>query len=329
MPTGPDAIVGLSTTESAFVRPEDAQMQTRASDRGIAGLAERQHGVVARWQLLALGLGREQIAGRITRGSLHRLHVGVYAVGYRVVSRKGRWMAAVLVGGDDTVLSHRSAAALWGIATFRGAVEITSPRDTRSRKELRRHVARLPVDEITVRDGIPVTSVHRTLFDFAGISSVDRLEAAMREAEYRRLWDRLSLPALLARHPGHRGNAKLRICLDRLGGTAGFTRSDLEELFLAALDRFGLPRPHLNARLQVGSEWIEVDCLWREERLIVELDGRAAHETRSAFEIDRDRDRRLQAKGWRVVRVTWRQLHDEPERIAADLRSLLEQYKRM
>ncbi len=177
-------------------------------------------------------------------------------------------------------------------------------------------------------DGIPVTSVNRTLFDYAGVSSLDRLEAAIREAEYRRLWDHLSLPALLARYPGHRGNAKVRLCLERLNKTVGFTRSDLEELFLPFLDRFGLPRPHLNARLQVRGEWIEVDCLWRGERLIAELDSRSAHETRSAFEADRDRDRRLQAEGWRVVRITWRQLHDEPERTADDLRTLLE-YKRM
>jgi very-short-patch-repair endonuclease len=238
-------------------------------------------------------------------------------------------MAAVLAGGDDAVLSHRSAAALWGIATFRGAAEITSPRKTRSRNGICRHVAHLPVDEITIRGGIPVTSVHRTMFDFAGVSAVDRLEAAMREAEFRRLWDRLSLPALLARHPGHRGNAKLRLCLDRLGRTAGFTRSDFEECFLVFLDRFELPRPHLNARLQVQGAWVEVDCLWRSERVIVELDSRAAHETHTAFEVDRGRDRRLQTEGWRAIRVTWRQLHEEPERVARDLRSLLNQYKRM
>jgi Protein of unknown function (DUF559) len=209
------------------------------------------------------------------------------------------------------------------MATFSGAIEIASPRDTRSRGAIRRHCALLPPDEVTVLDGIPVTSVHRTLFDYAGISSVDRLEAAVREAEFRRLWDHLSLPALLARYPGSRGNANLRLCLERLGRTPGFTRSDLEELFLPFLDRFRLPRPHLNARLELRGQWIEVDCLWRNERLIAELDGRVAHETRSAFEVDRDRDRSLQAKGWRVVRITWRQLHDEPERIAADLRNLL------
>ena len=178
-------------------------------------------------------------------------------------------------------------------------------------------------------DGIPVTSVHRTLFDYAGVSPVDRLEAAMREAEFRRLWDRLSLPTLLARYPGNRGNANLRLCLERLGKTPGFTRSDLEELFLPFLDRFGLPRPHLNARLQVQGAWVEVDCLWRNERVIVELDSRAAHETHTAFETDRGRDRSLQAEGWRAIRVTWRQLREEPERVAADLRALLEQYKRM
>ncbi len=237
-------------------------------------------------------------------------------------------MAAVLACGAGTVLSHRSAATLWGIASFSGAIEVTSPRDTRSRGAIRRHCALLPPDEVTVVDGIPVTSMHRTLFDYAEVSSLDRLEAAIREVEYRRLWDRLSLPALLARYPGARGNANLRICLERLGRTPGFTRSDLEERFLPFLDRFGLPRPHLNARLQVRGGWVEVDCLWREERLIVELDGRAAHETRSAFELDRDRDRRLQTEGWRVVRITWRQLHEEPERTADDLVILLG-YKRM
>jgi hypothetical protein len=237
-------------------------------------------------------------------------------------------MAAVLACGVGAVLSHRSAAALWGIAAFSGAIEVTSPRKTRSRGAIRRHCARLAPDEVTVVDGIPVTSVHRTLFDYAGVFSVDRLEAAIREAEYRRLWDRLSLPALLARHPGSRGNAKLRLCLERLGRTAGFTRSDLEELFLPLLDRFDLPRPHLNARLQVRGDWIEVDCLWRKEHLVAELDSRSAHETRSAFETDRDRDRRLQVEGWRVVRITWRQLHEEPERIARDLGNLLS-YKRM
>lgn len=314
--------------ESAFTRHIGGKLQTHGPDAAIAELAARQHGVVSRRQLISLGLGEDAIDTRLRLGRLHRLQRGVYAVGHEVVLREGRWMAAVLACGAGTVLSHRSAAALWRIASFSGAIEVTTPRNARPRGAIRRHCALLAPDEVTVSDGIPVTSAHRTLFDYAGLSSVDRLEAAIREAEYRRLWDHLSLPALLARYPGSRGNANLRLCLERLGRTAGFTRSDLEGLFLPFLDRFGLPRPHLNARLQVLGEWTEVDCLWRKERLIAELDSRSAHETRSAFETDRHRDRRLQVEGWRVVRITWRQLHDEPERIARDLEDLLN-YKRM
>jgi Transcriptional regulator, AbiEi antitoxin/Protein of unknown function (DUF559) len=315
--------------EIAVTRHICGKLQTHGLDTAIADIAGRQYGVVSRRQLISLGLGEDAIDARLRLGRLHRLHRGVYAVGHEAIAREGHWMAAVLTGGTGSVLSHRSAAALWGIATFSGAIEITSPRNTRSRGAVRRHWALLPPDEVTVLDGIPVTSVHRTLFDYAGISPVDRLEAAVREAEFRRLWDRLSLPALLARYPGSRGNANLRLCLERLGRTPGFTRSDLEELFLPFLDRFGLPRPHLNARLEAQGQWIEVDCLWRDECLIVELDSRVAHETRAAFEKDRDRDRRLQAVGWRVVRITWHQLHDEPKRIAEDLRGMLSQYKRM
>jgi Transcriptional regulator, AbiEi antitoxin/Protein of unknown function (DUF559) len=288
--------------EPAFTRHIRGKLQAHGPDAAIAEIARQQHGVVSRRQLVSLGLGEDAIDARLRLGRLHRLHRGVYAVGHDLISRKGHWMAAVLAGGDQSVLSHRSAAALWQVATYSGAIEITSPRTNRSRGAIRRHCTRLPSDEITVLDGIPVTSIHRTLFDYAGVSSLDR-------------------------YPGARGNANLRLCLERLGRTVGFTRSDLEELFLPFLDRFDLPRPHLNARLQVREEWIEVDCLWRERGLAVELDSRSAHGTRSAFEADRERDRRLQAEGWRVVRITWRQLHDEPERIARDLRRLME-YKR-
>ena len=113
-------------------------------------------------------MGSNAVDNGLRGGCLHRLHPGVYTVGHRVVSGGGRWMAAVLAGGDGAVLSHRSAAALWGIVTYSGAIEITSPRDTRSRGAIRRHCTLLPPDEVTVLDDLPVTSVHRTLFDYAG-----------------------------------------------------------------------------------------------------------------------------------------------------------------
>ena len=182
-------------------------------------------------------MGSNAVDNCLRAGRLHRLHPGVYAVGHRVVSREGHWMAAVLACGDGAVLSHRSAAVLWGIATFSGAIEVTTSRDTRSRGAIRRHCALLAPDEVVVLDGIPVTSVHRTLFDYAAVSPVDRLEAAIRGAEYRRLWDHLSLlPYLLA----------IQVAVERestnlsssVGPDGRPTRSDLEELFLPLLDRF-------------------------------------------------------------------------------------------
>ena len=150
-------------TESAFTPSQRGQVQTRGSWGHVALLAERQHGVVARRQLVEAGMGSNAVDNGLRAGRLHRLHPGVYALGHRVVSREGHWMAAVLAGGARSVLSHRTAAALWGIAAHSGPIEVTSPRSTRSRVEIRRHCVPLPPDEVTVVDGIPVTSSHRTL----------------------------------------------------------------------------------------------------------------------------------------------------------------------
>src|SRR3954452_15938015 len=135
------------------------EKQTRSADALIAALADRQHGVVARRQLLALGLPARAIDHRLERGRLHVLHRGVYAVGHRVLSQRGQWMAAVLACGGGAVLSHRSAAALWAIRpTSRAAIEVTTPRKLRPRTGLLPHCAVLPADEVTILDGIPVTT---------------------------------------------------------------------------------------------------------------------------------------------------------------------------
>ncbi len=170
--------------------------------------------------------------------------------------------------------------------------------------------------------GIPVTSVFRTLFDLAGVLSKRQLERALNEVEVRGLTDRLSLSELMRRHPRHRGAATLR---ELLGAKTpgGITRNDFEELFVAFLDAHGLPRPSFNATLPLRGRLLEVDCMWREQGLIVELDGGAVHRTERAFESDRQRDRMLLVEGWRSTRITWRQLRDEPAAIAADLRDLL------
>lgn len=146
----------------------------------------------------------------------------------------------------------------------------------------------------------------------------------MNEAEVRGLTDRLSIPDLLARYPRRRGSALLRALLRDDAISRGVTVEELEERFAAFLDRYGLPAPRRNADLAVGGRFFQADCLWPDQRLIVELDGRATHGTRRAFEQDRERDRLLVAQGWRVIRVTWRQLHDDAAALAADLRGLLE-----
>jgi hypothetical protein len=299
----------------------DGQLDIRSLDRRMADLAARQHGVVTRPQLAAIGLGRGAIQLRLARGRLHPLYRGVYAVGHPVLTNEGGWMAAVFAGGPGTVLSHRSAAAHWGIRPADGRREVTTPGRRLAQPGLRLRYSRLPRDETTTHAGIPVTTVPRTLFDLAAVTPLNQLRRAANEAEIRRLWDPLSLHDLLERHPRRPGGAAIRAVLATPG--AGITRNELEGRFLDFLDAARLPRPGTNVPMEVNGIWIEADCMWREQRLIAELDGRATHATRSAFESDRARDRGLVAAGWRVIRITWRQLCDEPGALADDLRAAL------
>jgi very-short-patch-repair endonuclease len=232
-------------------------------------------------------------------------------------------MAAVLAYGPDAVLSHCSAGQLWGLVP-RASIqpEVTRPGFVRQRLGIVCHRSSLLADEVEVERGIPVRSVSRTLFDLAGALSRRQLERALNEAEARQLTSRLSLPELMRRHPRQRGAATLRELL-AAKTPGGITRNDFEELFVAFLDAHTLPRPRFNATLPLRGRLLEVDCMWREQGLIVELDGGAAHRTQRAFESDRQRDRMLLVEGWRSTRITWRQLRDEPAAIAADLRDLL------
>jgi predicted transcriptional regulator of viral defense system len=292
-------------------------------DRAITEMAEQQHGVVARRQLKELGVSRGSIDARIERGQLHVVERGVYAVGHKLIGTDGRWMAAVLACGSEAVLSGRSAGVLWRILPVADIwPEVTRPSFFRTRAGITVHRGRLAPDELDSVRSIPVTSVSRTLFDFAGTASKRELERAMHEAEVRRLTDRLSLPDLLMRYPRRRGAANLRALLgSRM--PVGVTQNDFEELFVEFLDSHGLPRPLLNGTLPIRGRLLRPDCMWLEQRLLAELDGRAVHGTKQAFERDRQRDRVLLVEGWRSTRITWRQLRDEPVTIAADLRELL------
>ncbi len=231
-------------------------------------------------------------------------------------------MAAVLAAGPDAVLSHRSAATHWGLLSLTGQpINVTSPRGIRPRSGLVVHRSRLPRDETATLDGIPVTTVPRTLLDLAATTPRRALEQALGQAERRQLTDPLSLPDLVERYPGRRGLATLRTALAER--TSDVSRSELEEDFFPFIAHEGLPEPERNVALHLGDRFIEADCLWREQRLIVELDGRATHDTADAFHRDRARDRAAFVAGWTTIRVTWRDLHIEPGLLAADLRAAL------
>ena len=238
-------------------------------------------------------------------------------------------MAAVLASGPNAVLSHWSAAALWMIRpNSRSVIDVTDPVKSRTWDGIRRHHKALPPDEVTVHEGIPVTSVPRTIFDLGGTEPAEVVESLIREMEFRELRDPLSLWDLVRRYPRRRGVARVRLALDRLKDEPeGRSRSRLEERFAPFLRRHDLPIPRFNDSIVVGAKRYEVDCHWPGTGEIVELDGWQGHKTRSAFREDRARVRRLRVAGYSVTRLTWNHLDDEPERIAADLRALLE-YKR-
>lgn len=252
----------------------------RRSDRGdraIATIAARQHGVVSRAQLARLGLGRRAIDRRLECGRLQPVYRAVYAVGHSLLSVNGRRLAGVLAAGPEATLSHRSAAALWGI--WRGEpsfTEITVPRWRRPRHGLTLHVAAIPADEVTIRHGIRVTSLPRTILDLAAILRRSDIERAMERADALRLCDALSLADLVSRYPRRPGGPTIRAILaaNRIGST--ITRSELEDRFLTLLADHGLPRPQVNALVELSpGRWIEVDCMWSNARLLIELDGYA------------------------------------------------------
>jgi very-short-patch-repair endonuclease len=282
----------------------DAKVRNPDPDAVIARIAARQHGVVSLAQLERAGIRRQGRSTRLRRGWLHRVHRGVFAVGHAGLSREGLWMAAVLAVGPGAALSHFSAGTLWGMlgSRDRGStrsvelpIHVTVSGASESRRGIRVHRSRtLTPEKITVRLGIPVTTPARTLFDLRSVLGRRQFGAVLRQAEF------LGLPLDSSLEP------------DR-------TRSELEGKLLALCRRHRLPRPEVNVR--IGS--FTVDFLWRDRRLVVEVDGFRAHGTRSAFESDRARDVELRLLGYEVLRFTWRQLGENPREVARALRELL------
>jgi very-short-patch-repair endonuclease len=282
--------------------------EMHTGDEAIARLAARQHGVVTTAQLAAAGLGPRAVAHRVARGRLVRLHRGVYQVG-PLAAPLGDEMAAALATGG--VLSHQTAAAIWGIRPHTGLIHITVTGEApRPRPGLRIH--RSHSLNAAVQDGLPLTTPARTLQDLATVLPQHELDRATEQAQVLRLATRHEVAA----QPGRRGSRALRAALRE---EPTITRSEAERRLLALIKAARLPPPETN----VTVHGFEVDLLWRSERLIVEVDGFAFHSTRHAFERDRARDAALQTAGYRVIRFTWRQISDEPHAVVAQLAALL------
>jgi very-short-patch-repair endonuclease len=287
----------------------------------VAMLAERQHGVVAYRQLLELGIGRGAIHRRVRAGVLHPVHRGVYCVGHRRIPVRGRWMAAVLACGPTALLSHGSAALLWGLLMTSGSrIDVMTARRTRhNRSGIALHrTRRLHPDDRSSRDGIPVTSVARTLLDLAPRLPSRRLARAIDQADRLAMFDMRAAESLLRRSGGHPGRGPLERAL-RGYRTPAATRSELERRFLSLCQEAGLPRPQAN----VAVEGVEVDIAWPDRRLVVELDGYEFHRTRARFEQDRSRDGDLLIAGYRVLRITHRRLESDAPGVVATVRRLL------
>ena len=286
-------------------------------DAEIARLAGLQWAVVSHDQLLAAGIGRHAIAHRVAHGRLTLVHGRVYLVGRPSRERFTAEMAAAFVSPGHTVVTHDSAAAAWGtIDRVPEVVTLTVVGcDLRSRPGI--HIRRTQIldpRDLRLRHGLPVTAPARTLLDLAGTTTAAELERAVAEARVRRLILPGDLEAALARAPGRKGATRLRALLSAEGGPAP-TRRELERLMMALIRDAQLPLPQVNAML-LG---FEVDFVWPEHRLVVETDGHQFHGHRMAFEHDRKRDQILVAAGYRVMRITWRQLRDEPLAVIARL----------
>lgn len=291
-------------------------------ERELEALATRQHGVISHEQLMELGVDEQSIERRLRDRRLSAVHRNVYSVGHRRPGLRAPWWAALLAYGSGAMLSHQSAAVLWGIRRKqRGPIHITAPcgrQGLRRRKGIWIHRCKFEKEDETTRDGFPVTTVARTLFDLAEVAPYEALKGAAEEADRLKRLRLRDLEKVCERGYGRRALRPIRRLIEELHAPDE-GRSPLEIRFAAFVREYDLPFPVQNADV-LGHE---VDALWPAAKLVVELDSWEHHGHRSAFERDRIRDPKLLIAGYRTVRVTHRRLDREPDQLAQEIRELL------
>jgi Transcriptional regulator, AbiEi antitoxin/Protein of unknown function (DUF559) len=296
------------------------ELTHHSRDRRVGDLAAKQHGVISLAQLVAAGFTKNVVARWVAAGRLHRIHRGVYAVGHTALTAAARDLAAVLACGPGAVLSHRSAGVRLVIVRYAPKLEVTVPgRRVRRPGIVVRGSTSLEVEDRGVVDRIPITSPARTIVDLAEVLTERRLADAIHEAEVQRIFDLRKLEGAMARVPGRAGRHKLRRVIAGYDGGPPMTRTEIEILFLRLCIDYAIPRPLVN----IWIHGFEVDFYWPDAALVVETDGAATHLTRKAFHEDRRRDRILAANDIQVLRVTWRDLRDDPAGLAGEIRPVV------
>lgn len=292
----------------------------------VPALATRQHGVVARGQLREMGVHRDTIDDWLRRGRLHTIHRGVYALGHSHVDGTGLRFAALLACGARSFLAARTALAWHGVLVYSGAICVIKPGRGAVRGPKALEVSRMrsvhPSDFLVTDEGLRVASLERALVDSAGALTEQQLKKTIKEAEYLRLIDVRAVLAALERTPNRPGAGTLRKALaadERLP-----TREEFVNRFLELCGRAGLPQPQVDAWMDTGLPTLgQVDIVFRDARVIVELDGAQAHLTRTRFEEDRRRDSYLTTRGWTTLRYTWRRVNHDANAVMRELRKVV------
>lgn len=271
---------------------EGAQVSTRQRDRALSTLARHRHRVVTTAELLRIGFSRREISGRVAAGHLVHKYRSVYVVGPGALSDRGEWLAAALFAAPDGVVSHRDAACLAQLienGSAGGIIHVTCPRRISPPQKLRAHQAQLRRDEWTILHGVPTTTSGRTLLDCAALGATPRdIERMVNEAFVKNLPIRPSIAEILARHPAH-----------------------------------GLPRPLCNHDVETHIGALNVDCVWPEQRVAIELDAPSTHGSRPRMLRDRRRDRALILAGWTPGRLMEEDLLEE-EALVREMTCLLD-----